>query len=356
MKPKSRTLRPLLPVATLGILSVSAAPFTPTRVVPMPSDSPNQFTGSFRMGFNVKTSFENVGAFTSAPSQTTPAGDAFNYDDGYVLTDSSGNQMGYTRYWGYTSPGQLPGNGTLLMHRSTSAGSTVGGEVEEPLPGFELTFRRELWRGETLRWGVEVAGNYMPLRVHSSGAATSLATRQTDAYALPTLEGGGYVTPPQAPYFQGPDLPPGGSIVIGANPVSSITDAMLASASGARDFDANILGLRLGPYVEMPVGAKGRLSLSGGLSFAYVLSDFDFQDDLTTPIARSFSGGGSDSGGIVGAYLAGEASYQFSPAWEVYGAAEFQYLDKYSHSESGRTAVLDMTKSVFVSFGVKYTF
>lgn len=356
MKPKSKTLRPLLPVATLGILSVSAAPFTPTQVVPMPGDSPNQLSGSFRMGFNVKTSFENVGSFTSAPNRTTPTGDAFNYDDGYVLVDASGNSMGYTRYWGYTAPGQLPGDGTLLMHRSSSAGATVGGDVEEALPGFELSYRRELWRGEKFRWGVEVAGNYMPLKVRSSGSVSSIVTQQTDAYALPTLEGGGYVTPPQAPYFQGPTLPPGGSIVIGANPVSSITDTMIASASGVRDFDANILGLRLGPYVEMPVGEKGRLSLSGGLSLAYVLSDFDFRDDLTVPIANSFSGGGSNSGGIVGAYVAGEASYQISPAWEAYGAAEFQYLDKYSHSENGRNAVLDMTKSIFVSVGVKYSF
>lgn len=62
MKRTSRSLRPLFPVATLGILTVSAQPFTPTKVVPVPSDTVNELTASFRMAFNVKAGFENVGA------------------------------------------------------------------------------------------------------------------------------------------------------------------------------------------------------------------------------------------------------------------------------------------------------
>jgi hypothetical protein len=356
MKRKSSSLRPLLPVATLGILSVGAQTFTPTKLVPVPSESVNQLAASFRMAFNVKTSFENVGAFASGASQATPDGDAWNYDDGYVLTDSSGNAMGYTRYWGYSSSGQLPGDGTILMHRYSSGGSTVGANPDEPLPGFELRYRRELGRGEKMRWGLEAAGNYMRVSVRDSGTIASSAFSLTDAYALPALEGGGYVSPPPAPYYHGSGLSPQGNPVIGATPVSSLTDTMMASVSGSRDFEANVIGWRLGPYVEMPLGQKGKLSLSGGLSLAYVLSDFNFTESIASPIATSASGGGSDSELLVGAYISGEASYQLAQAWEVFGSVQFQYLDKYSQTESGRTAVLDMTKSLFVAVGVSYSF
>lgn len=351
MKRKSKKLRPLVPVAALGILSVGAQTFTPTKVVPVPTESPNQLSASFRMAFNVKTSFENVG---KPPTQSTPNGDPFNYDDGYVLVDSTGNALGYTRYWGYTSGTQLPGDGTILMNRYS--GTSVDGNTDEPLPGFELAYRRELGRGEKFRWGLETAGNYMRVNSRSSGSIAYNSTRYTDAYALPTAPGGGYVTPPPPPYYQGPDLPPGGAIVIGADPVSSFVNSVAGSVSGYHELDANVIGWRLGPYIEMPLGERGRLSLSGGLSLAYVMSDFDFSESITAPVAGSVTGSGSDSGVLVGAYVSGEAAYQLSQAWEVFGSVQFQYLDEYSQTVNGRTAVLDMTKSLFVSVGLSYSF
>lgn len=351
MKRKSKTLRPLVPVAALGILSVGAQTFTPTKVVPVPPESPNKLSASFRMAFNVKTSFENVG---TPPVNSTPNGDPFNYDDGYVLVDATGNAMGYTRYWGYTSSAQLPGDGTILMNRYS--GTSVNGDTDEPLPGFELTYRRELGRGEKFRWGLEAAGNYMHVNSRNSGSLAYNSTRYTDAYALPTAPGGGYVTPPPPPYYQGPDLPPGGSIVIGADPVSSFVNSVAGSVSGYHELDANVIGWRLGPYVEMPLGERGRLSLSGGLSLAYVMSDFDFSESITAPVSGTVTGSGSDSDLLVGAYISGEAAYQLSEAWEVFGNVQFQYLDQYSQTVNGRTAVLDMTKSLFVSVGLSYSF
>ena len=351
MKRKSKSFRPLVPVAALGILSVGAQTFTPTKVVPVPAESANKFSASFRMAFNVETSFENVG---KPPVNSTPNGDPYNYDDGYVLVDSTGNALGYTRYWGYTDSAQLPGDGTILMNRYS--GTSVDGNTDEPLPGFELTYRRELGRGEKFRWGLEAAGNYMRVNSRNSGSLAYNSTRYTDAYALPTAPGGGYVTPPPPIYEQGPDLPAGGAIVIGADPVNSFTSTAAGSVSGFHELDAKVIGWRLGPYIEMPLGERGRLSLSGGLSLAYVMSDFDFSETITAPVSGSVVGSGSDSDVLVGAYVSGEAAYQLSQAWEVFGSVQFQYLDEYSHTENGRTAVLDMTTSLFVSVGLSYSF
>ena len=54
----------------------------------------NRFAFSARLGFNVTAKFKNLGKLSLAPlPRTTPNGDAYNYDDGYVLTDVSGTKL-----------------------------------------------------------------------------------------------------------------------------------------------------------------------------------------------------------------------------------------------------------------------
>jgi len=70
------------------------------------------------MGFNISADFKNLGAFTPQghlvpiPGKVRyrsrhPNGDAVGnrpYEDGYVWVDSSGNALGYSRYWATTTP------------------------------------------------------------------------------------------------------------------------------------------------------------------------------------------------------------------------------------------------------------
>src|SRR5580692_5684132 len=140
MKYKSLFRRSTLPAALLSAMSS----VTPVLTDPPPADSPDHLNLSYRMAFDVGVNFGHVGAFTPPGLlRQTPAGAPFNYDDGYVLTDSSGDAMGYTRYWGYDSPSQLPGNGTILMQRSSSSGASTGDlGGDDPQSGFELTYDR----------------------------------------------------------------------------------------------------------------------------------------------------------------------------------------------------------------------
>jgi len=349
--------RSLIPVATLGILSAAGQTYTPTQVVPVPSDSPNRFGVSFRAGFNIKTEFQHFGAFTPPGAlRLTPGGDAFNYDNGYVLTDSSGNAFGYTRYWGYDSASQLPGNGTILMHRDSSIGSSQQASDEDVLPGFELTYARELQRGNKWSWGFEGAVNYMRVSVKDSSPMYLEVNRQTDAYALPALEGGGYVSPPPAPYYHGPNLSPGGNPVIGAIPVSSSISTVFTSVTGQRNFEANVLGFRLGPYVEFALNDRIKLSLSGGFAVAGVNSDFDFNESVPIPGVPTVNGSGSESDWLAGGYVAANATVKINENWEMFGGVQFQDLGKYSHRESGRAAVLDLSKATMVVVGANYSF
>src|SRR4051794_10423858 len=76
----------------------------------------NRFSFDARFGFNITARFKNLGRLSSIPNtRTTPDSDRYNYDDGYVLTDVSGNYGGQTWYWGYDKPSQISGN-TILMN------------------------------------------------------------------------------------------------------------------------------------------------------------------------------------------------------------------------------------------------
>src|SRR5882757_9854150 len=65
--------------------------------------STNRVTLSLRFGLNIKGKFKGMGSsFASgAPlggARTTPHGDKYNYDNGYVLPDISGSGDGMTWY------------------------------------------------------------------------------------------------------------------------------------------------------------------------------------------------------------------------------------------------------------------
>jgi len=344
--------RALLPVAMVGNLSAAPVPLDLPVVEPR-----NHFGASFRMAFNVKVDFENVGAFPSvAGLRTTPDGAPFNYDDGYVLTDSSGNLLGYTRYWGYDSASQVPGDGTIVMNTTSSAGASVAAPNENPELGFELTYNRELGRNKTVRWGLESAFNYMNIAVDESRPIAISASRVSTPYQLPPLEGGGFVAPPPAPYYHGADLSTNGNPVLDATPLPSSTANTLVAMAGTRDFDADIFGFRLGPYAELSLGRKATLSFSGGLALALVTSEFSFTESIAQPNVPSASGSGSQQDVMVGWYVGGNISYKLANDWGVFAGAQYQDVGHYSQTVKGETAVLSLDQSIFVVVGASYSF
>lgn len=354
MKHTTRFIRSILPITLIGTLSASAAPWflqAPTE------QSLNRFGGSFRMAFNVEVEFKNVGAFTAPPGRLTLDGAAYNYDDGYVLQDSTGNLGGLTRYWGYDSASQVPGDGTVLMSKYSSAGAAVRDDDDEFYPGGEITYSRILGGDENWRWGLETALNYMNLSARDSGAASASVTRQSDAYPLPPLEGGGFVNPPPAPYQGRYELQPEGNPVIGATPVGpTSTSTIMAAVTGSRRFEADVFGLRFGPFLEVPLGEDLFLTISGGLSLAEVRSDFKFNDTTAIVNGVTATGSGSHQDLQVGTYAAGNMIYRLGKTWEVFGGVQYQDVGKYSHKENGRKAVLDLSQSLFVVVGVNVSF
>jgi hypothetical protein len=321
-----------------------------------PVESRNRVAFNFRTAFNVDVEFKNVGAFPSAAgTRLTPDGDPFNYDDGYVLVDSSGNALGYTRYWGYDNASQLPGDNTIVMHETSSEGASESSE-SGPEFGVELSYSRELGRGEKWRWGVEAVFGYMNVSVQDSGSSSLGVSRLSVPYQLPMLPGGGYVTPPPAPYYHGADLSPEGNPVIVATPLGSSVEAMQAATTGTRSFEANILSLRLGPYLEFPLNERWSLAFGGGLAVAQVNSDFSFTEAVDLPGVPVASGSGSNGDLVLGGYASATVFCKLNEVWALFGGAQFQSMEDYTHSENGREAVLNMGQSVFVTVGASFSF
>jgi hypothetical protein len=317
----------------------------------------NRFSFNARFGLNISAKFKRARSMSlTAPPRTTPDGNRYNYDDGYVLTDISGNAGGQTWNWGYDQPGQIAGN-TILMHHSTvlaDAPSATGVNEDNPQSGFEFTYDRELGNRDKLHYGLEAAVNYMNISLKENSAFSGNVSRLTDAY--PYTPG---TTPPLTPpSYQGSFNGPG--FVLGSTPVSS-TSALIpggATIVDQRNFDADIWGFRLGPYAEYPLSQNIDLWFSGGLAAALVDGSASWKETASIAGGGTVfgSGGGSDLDLLWGGYLSAKVSWQLSKRWSAEGGVQYQYLGTYEHNFGGQVMQLDLSKSVFITVGLGYSF
>jgi hypothetical protein len=324
---------------------------------PRETNQLNRFSFDARLGFNITARFKNLGRLSLAPNgRTTPSGDPYNYEDGYVLRDVSGNYGGQTWYWGYDQPGQISGN-TILLSRNGVAGnsaSPAGVDGDDANLGAEFTYNRELGRCGRKSWGIEAAANYLNVCFDDRSSFAAASARTADAY--PFTPG---TTPPLTPPpYQGSYG--GAGFVIGDAPVSSSAQftAVGATVAGRRRFDADVWGFRLGPYGDYALSRKWNLSLSAGVAAGLVNAEASWDERVSmngTTVATG-RGQGSDLSVLWGGYVSGKLAWRFSQHWKAEAGAQFQTLSKYERAISGRTVELDLRQSLFVVAGFSYSF
>jgi hypothetical protein len=322
-------------------------------------DVTNHLSLSARFGFNISAKFKGVSGLSSpaGASRTTPHGDAYNYDDGYILTDTSGNFGGQSWYWGYdNSASQVSGNNVLLS-RSAFSGSTPSATADgDPGLGAELVYSRPLGSWGRFNYGFELAGNYLNVSLHNSRALSASVQRMTDAYGFTPG-----TTPPSAtpgnPYqgsFEGPGF------LISDTP-SSTTSSVIpngATIVGHRDYNADVWGVRLGPTLEYPISKRFEVSLSGGLAAAFVSSDASWSESVRILGSRgtALSGSGSGSDFLWGFYIAGNVAYELSQRWSLVGSAQYQYLGTYERNFGGRSVEANFGNTIFFTAGIGFKF
>ena len=365
---KSRLLS--LPLLGCAVLAAQAADDTSSGLqLEPPAENLNHFAVGYRMGFNIPVRFSGVGLFSAPghsvlgagnqpgnPGPATGANSNRTYEDGYNQVDSTGNAFGLTSYWGYDHASQVQNN-SVIMHSSTSSGVTTGAQDDDALPGGELSYSRQFLSKAHWRGGLEAAVGYTRLDLNDQQTLSGSASTISDAFALPPVPGGGLVVPPPPPY-QGPyALSQNGNPLLNASPTRS-TSLTATTITGQRRFEADLYGLRLGPYIEFPISRRVSLQLSGGFALSYITSDFKYTESTLLPglVTLSSAGSSSHSDWLPGGYVAGTFSVALSDRWGVFANAQFQDLGQYTHNLNGRQAVMDLRNAIFASFGVSYSF
>jgi len=324
------------------------------------TNSANQFTFTVREALNITGKFKNAGPVFQRASRTTPNGDAYNYDNGYVLTDSSGNFGGQTWYWGYDKSSQISGN-TILMNRSTlgpgGASQAADGDSRASNVGGEIAFTRHLFRVHELSIGLEAAASYLNVSLDARSAFSTDVTRATDAY--PFAAG---TTPPETPpIYQGTFQGPG--FVIGSSPSSSTSSTIPGGAtiSGRRSFDADIWGLRLGPQFQIPFfegGHQLNIFFSGGLAMGFLNGSSSFSEMATLDDGTVLTAFGKTHGTklLYGGYASAGLMLELSNEWNVQLGMLYQNLGRYEQSFAGRSVELNLKESVFMTVGIGFQF
>jgi hypothetical protein len=311
----------------------------------------NRFGLSYRMGFNVSARFKNLGGYTAASNPGLASGAAQErfYDDGYNRKDSSTNHNDTTWFWGYQNASQISGN-SVTMTSSSAPANGSSERNEDPQQGIELTYNRELGHYEKWRWGIEAALGYMDVSIGNNSPFSGSRKDIAD-----TFQNAGS-TFPDAPYagtYEGPgDL------------ISSITQRQInidvngARVKGSRQFDADIYGLRFGPYLELPMSDRWSVSFSGGLALLSINSDYKFNETISLEDRPSQTkrGDGSHHDFVPGAYVGGNFLYSLRENVSLFAGAQFQAAGTYSHKESGKEVELDLGKTLFVNLGVGFSF
>jgi hypothetical protein len=322
------------------------------------TNSLNRFTFSGQAAFGISARFGAVPASSfSSPTRQTPHGDPYNYDNGYVLTDGSGNVGGQTTYWGYDNSSQISGNSMLMSRSAAVSGNGPESSATDSNPSFggELLFSRQLGVRGDVRYGLEAALSFLSISLKDSTPYGEQVSSVTDAYAFTP----GTTPPGTPPIYQGPYSGPG--FLIGSTPSSSTSSLLgTAAVSGQRKYDADLIGFRLGPYVEFSLFnvPQLKLSLGGGFAAGWLHASASWTETGVLPGGGSLSssGEGKDSSFVMGGYLGGDVSYEFARNWSAVAGVHYQKLGTVEQTFAGRKVDVDLSKTVLISLGVGYSF
>ena len=304
-----------------------------------------RFNLSYVAAFNISANFSGVGGYLP-PGNGRPG----FYNDGFVGTDSTGNAGGYTTYWGYNNASQISG-GDVLMHRSVSSSVSTGDQYPGLQNGVELSYDQPLGGGKHWHWGLEGAVNWIGIGISDSHSMSGSVVTTTDGYSL-----NGSI-PPVAPYT-GTVQGPGPLLQSTPNSSSVVTVLNTAQITGNQKIDANLVGFRLGPYLELPVCKYFAFEFSGGLSFGLISSDFQYNESVAISglPTQTYEGNGHDTGGLVGGYVRGQANVRLTHNLSLIGGVEFNDLGTFDQTVGRETAHLNLSQSIYVNAGVRVSF
>lgn len=314
-------------------------------------DARNRLQLGGRVGFNLSVDFRNRGGVlpdTLGPA--TGGGVDRDYADGFVRRDAAGNDGGKTWNWGYTRDAQVSTDGSTLTQTGYTGNpyADSSDRSEDPQYGAELIYGRILGEIAGAKWGLELGVNWSTFDVDDTSRLSGSITRVTDAYALDGI------LPPAAPYagsFDGP-----GPLI---SDTPTRTTATVGSViDGARKLEGQLLGLRFGPMVDLPMGDWLSAQLSGGFAAGWLDAEFSYSETASAPDGTSWSraGNGSSDEWVFGFYARGQVTVQLNERLGIYAAIEYQGLEDATIDAAEQSARVQLDQGYYVSAGLSVHF
>jgi len=316
------------------------------------------FGASFAPLLNVESNFSGLGSFGSAfAPQPLGGGQDYEYEDGFVRVDVTGNGGGLTGYWGYDNASQYdPLNETISFNLTSGLANGRAGETEEYSPGFEVFGYYDMGRiadfnGKPVSWGFKGGLHYAKISTGGSSTLTSDIIRITDTFDASGI----FLFPP--PGYQGTFNGPG--ILIGDDPTR--TAAIIAdggSIASDLDLDVDMVTFTAGPYIEIPLADKFSVSAEAGVSVSIAHGDYEF-DTLTSITGlpdQAASGDETRTVILPGLYAGVSAIWQLTDRFGIHGSARYQYIDQFSVDANGSDASLSFDGAAVISLGGVWNF
>lgn len=317
-----------------------------TDADPFQIPNANRFSLGARIGMNFDAKFQ-----TTRPQPGPPTGGVdHTYDNGYVRVDSSGNAGDLTWNWGYDNASQLVGN-MVQFHRIDSPilPSSISKSSDDAYYGLELVYQR--LAGTFMSgggWGFEAAFSYQDIDIQDKRSAFGPGRVIMDSFVL------NGILPPNAPYrgkFNGPGP------VISDIPIRDIGIDNVSLASD-HHLQGQMFGFRFGPFIEWNFSRRFSVALSGGLSLAPALIDYEFEESISTTGFAQVERNGSTSKTdlLYGNYVGGVVRFQITEQWGVYAGAQYETLNEWEARVNNRTATLDPGSTFYGVAGVTFRF
>lgn len=327
------------------------------KLIWIPSDS-GDWTRHFRIGamvgLNISANFSEQGTF--GVSGNNPA--AGLYDNGYVLTDSSGNAFGYTSNWGYQNNSQYNYANHQLTMQGTSSYFTSGSSKDDggPSPGFDMAYGDNLWYWKHARVGWEFGFGLLPITIKDDSAMT--ASVNSSIYTFDTSNPDNAPLP-TAPYTGSFIRQPGEwTIPSPSSPTTTTTlQTTAGTVTGTRQLDEVLYTFRLGPTFYWDLTEDFGMSLGAGGAMGVVNGNYKYNESITSSgvsVQNFGSFGTTDL--VYGGYANGTLMYHILDSADIYLSAQYMPMGNANFSSGGREAELKLGGQIYVSLGVNWPF
>jgi hypothetical protein len=333
------------PMIATGILGAAL----PALAGDDPTFSYNRFNVGARFFFNISAEVNNLPVAANAGP---------TYDDGFVATDVSGNAGGQTWNWGYSADNQLVG-GNLELHSMTSPRDGLASTVsDDPEWGFDISYGRVLGRfdmgSRKAAWGLEAGFSSTDIEIRGNDTVSGNVARQSYQFALNPA-----VLYPQAPYagtFNGPGT------LVGAVPGVPAPTQVLAASSQHTQIDGLFYGLRVGPFLEIPIMNRLALTVAGGGAVVHAEADVTVNESIDLPAgsiglplpARTFKESNDEF--LFGVYGEARLSFDVTEFTSIYIGGQYQFLDDFGIAAGSKLVTMKLSESYAAIAGLSFKF